>query len=85
MFFVCGFGFEKENFKREKKGEVVEPAGGETGVPRCLAEDCKLPPAVLFLYKQGNCFKLTLFAGRVKQKTAKATILKGSITPALMP
>ena len=21
-----------------KKGEVVEPAGGETGVPRCLAE-----------------------------------------------
>jgi len=26
-----------------KKGEVVEPAGGETGVPRCLAEVRKLP------------------------------------------
>jgi hypothetical protein len=23
---------------REKKGEVVVPAGGETGRPRCLAE-----------------------------------------------
>jgi hypothetical protein len=26
-----------------KNGEVVGPAGGETGVPRCLAEDQKLP------------------------------------------
>ena len=24
--------------KRMKKGEVVEPAGGETGEPHCLAE-----------------------------------------------
>ena len=28
-----------------KKGEVVGPAGGETGVPRCLAEVRKLPKA----------------------------------------
>jgi len=27
---------------RAKKGEVVEPAGGETGMPRCLAEVHKL-------------------------------------------
>jgi hypothetical protein len=33
----------------EKKGEVVEPAGGETGVPHCLAEDYKLPMAALYL------------------------------------
>ena len=26
----------------QKIGEVVEPAGGETGVPRCLAEVHKL-------------------------------------------
>jgi len=26
-----------------KNGEVVGPAGGETGEPRCLAEDRKLP------------------------------------------
>jgi hypothetical protein len=25
----------------QKDGEVVEPAGGETGVPRCLAKDYK--------------------------------------------
>lgn len=25
--------------KRKKNGEVVGPAGGETGIPRCLAED----------------------------------------------
>jgi hypothetical protein len=31
-----------------KKGEVVGPAGGETGVPRCLAEVRKLPKAALF-------------------------------------
>jgi hypothetical protein len=29
--------------KVQKKGEVVVPAGGETGVPRCLAEARKLP------------------------------------------
>jgi len=31
-----------------KKGEVVEPAGGETGVPHCLAEARNLPEAELF-------------------------------------
>jgi hypothetical protein len=31
-----------------KKGEVVEPAGGETGVPHCLAEVRKLPEAALY-------------------------------------
>ena len=25
----------------QKTGEVVEPAGGETGEPHCLAEVCK--------------------------------------------
>jgi len=30
-----------------KKGEVVDPAGGETGVPRCLAEDYMLLKAAL--------------------------------------
>ena len=33
-----------------KKGEVVEPAGGETGVPHCLAEVRKLPEAALYCY-----------------------------------
>jgi len=33
-----------------KKGEVVEPAGGETGVPRCLAEVRKLLKAASFHY-----------------------------------
>ena len=32
-----------------KRGEVVVPAGGETGVPRCLAEDLKLPKSSLFI------------------------------------
>jgi hypothetical protein len=32
----------------QKKGEVVGPAGGETGVPRCLAEVRELLKAVLF-------------------------------------
>ena len=31
-----------------KKGETVEPAGGETGVPHCLAEAHKLLEAALF-------------------------------------
>jgi hypothetical protein len=35
---------------RTKKGEVVGPAGGETGVPRCLAEVRKLLKAALFHY-----------------------------------
>jgi hypothetical protein len=37
-----------------KKGEVVEPAGGETGGPRCLAEVRELPMAAL-----SRQFKLT--------------------------
>jgi hypothetical protein len=32
----------------QKNGEVVGPAGGETGGPRCLAEVRKLPKAALF-------------------------------------
>jgi len=36
--------------RAQKKGEVVEPAGGETGVPHCLAEDYKLPTAALYLF-----------------------------------
>ena len=35
----------KINLNMRKKGEVVEPAGGETGVPHCLAEVRKLPHA----------------------------------------
>jgi hypothetical protein len=35
---------------RDKKGEVVEPAGGETGVPRCLAEVYEPPKAALSQY-----------------------------------
>jgi hypothetical protein len=31
-----------------KKGETVEPAGGETGVPHCLAEAHKLLEAASF-------------------------------------
>ena len=33
-----------------QKGEVVGPAGGVTGVPRCLAEVRKLPKAASFHY-----------------------------------
>ena len=33
-----------------KKGEVVGPAGGETGGPRCLAEALKLPWAAYCRY-----------------------------------
>jgi hypothetical protein len=32
-----------------KKGETVGPAGGETGVPRCLAEVYKLPEQLFFI------------------------------------
>ena len=34
---------------RAKKGEVVEPAGGETGGPRCLAEVRK--PQIMALFR----------------------------------
>jgi len=33
-----------------KKGEVVGPAGGETGVPHCLAEVRKLPETAAIHY-----------------------------------
>jgi hypothetical protein len=46
-----------------KKGEVVEPAGGETGGPRCLAEVRKLLIAALF-----RRFSLTFSKEPVKQK-----------------
>jgi len=35
---------------RIKRARWWEPAGGETGVPRCLAEVHKLPEAALFRY-----------------------------------
>ena len=38
-------GFETVRIKRAR---WWEPAGGETGVPRCLAEVRKLPEAALF-------------------------------------
>ena len=34
----------------QKKGEVVGPAGGETGVPRCLAEVYIPPITAAFCY-----------------------------------
>jgi hypothetical protein len=36
--------------KLHKKGEVVEPAGGETGVPHCLAEARKLQRSFISLF-----------------------------------
>jgi len=33
--------FIKKTPTEQKEGEEVEPAGGETGGPRCLAEDYK--------------------------------------------
>jgi len=41
-------GFETVRIKRAR---WWEPAGGETGVPRCLAEVRKLPEAALFRFK----------------------------------
>jgi len=43
-------GFETVRIKRAR---WWEPAGGETGVPRCLAEVRKLPEAALFRFKTG--------------------------------
>ncbi len=40
-------GFETVRIKRAR---WWEPAGGETGVPHCLAEVRKLPEAALFRY-----------------------------------
>ncbi len=56
---------------RTKKGEVVGPAGGETGGPRCLAEDRKLLRAALFRYDKTQHKKLTFSKNAVKQKNEK--------------
>ena len=40
-----------------KKGEVVAPAGGETGKPRCLAEVRKLREAVLLHFNSQKSLK----------------------------
>jgi hypothetical protein len=45
LFISDGFFRKKLNFA-QKKGEVAEPAGGETGGPRSLAEVCILLKAV---------------------------------------
>ena len=41
-FPLCLYGQAGSDAMRRKKGEVVGPAGGETGGPRCLAEVRKL-------------------------------------------
>jgi hypothetical protein len=51
-----------------KKGEVVVPAGGETGGPRCLAEVRKLPIAALFRQLSFQEENLTFPKEPVKQK-----------------
>jgi hypothetical protein len=52
-----------------KKGEVVGPAGGETGVPRCLAEVRKLLAcSFISLSSQGTQKKSTPIKKPVKQK-----------------
>jgi hypothetical protein len=45
LFGRCLRGF----FFAHKNGEVVDPAGGETGGPRSLAEDYKKLSFILFL------------------------------------
>ena len=51
--------------KRMKKGEVVEPAGGETGVPRCLAEVRKLLLSLIAaLYSSCNRCRNITFPGK---------------------
>jgi hypothetical protein len=51
-----------------KKGEVVEPAGGETGGPRCLAEVRKLLIAALFRRFSFQAKTVTFSKEPVKQK-----------------
>lgn len=46
FLFLSSDKFTYVGMCAHKIGEVVEPAGGETGVPRCLAEDRKLRKAV---------------------------------------
>ena len=49
-----------------KKGEVVGPAGGETGVPRRLAEVRKLPVAASIRYFKTRTAKTNVFEKIVK-------------------
>ncbi|UCC22877.1 MAG: hypothetical protein JSW23_02070 [Planctomycetota bacterium] len=53
---------------RAKKGEVVEPAGGETGGPRCLAEVRKLLVAALFRRFRFQAENITFYKEPVKEK-----------------
>jgi len=46
-----------------KKGEVVGPAGGETGVPHCLAEVRKLPEAASFQFSKNKVTEKVTTAG----------------------
>jgi len=67
--------------RAEKKGEVVGPAGGETGGPRCLAEACKLLKAALFRYFRVR-IENTNFLHRVCQiKNGKNKIFSGELIP----
>lgn len=44
------FNYKAEVGMRAKKGEVVVPAGGETGLPHCLAEVRKLLRSFISLF-----------------------------------
>ena len=50
----------------QKKGEVVGPAGGETGVPRRLAEARKLPLAASIRYFKTQTAEINTFKKTVK-------------------
>ena len=62
-----------------KKGEVVEPAGGETGGPRCLAEVRKLLVAALFRRFRFQAENVTYSKEPVKEKNK---IFGGNFLPA---
>ena len=60
----------------------MEPAGGETGEPHCLAEVYELPKAALLLYfiLKSDRKKVTLQRNPVKQKIEEPIkLLKGFI------
>ncbi|RKY20569.1 MAG: hypothetical protein DRP62_08505 [Planctomycetota bacterium] len=59
---------------------MVEPAGGETGVPRCLAEVRKLPTAALFHRFKKQMENLTTSREIVKQNLEKNNFFKGPLT-----
>jgi len=65
-----------------KKGEVVGPAGGGTGEPRCLAEVRELLKAALLHYFKRYAKKLTFSKNTVKYK--KKYFL-GDIAPPYLP